>query len=358
MNTSQLTFTRFIAATFIVYFHYHNGIFITNIHFIETLKTHLNLGVSYFYVLSGFVMILAYGNKPFINTKEYYINRLARIYPLHIFSLILVIIVSILLAINYLEYYNFPQLRLILEQIFLIQAWIPQDALSLNVVSWSISVEMFFYLCFPFIYNYFIQKYSIKKVAWWVLSFWVISQIFVNGYFFSSYYKEGTNGYSLEHMFLYFNPFLHLNQFCIGLLFGKYCITHYHKHKGNYDWMIIFLFILNCIIIYFLKNIFLHNGLMAIPFALLIYLISINENKITQLFRKKALVHLGEISFAMYLLQQPVFDFCEKILNILCHTVESYLRFFFSFIILVIFSHFTYKWIETPFKNKIKKFFN
>lgn len=360
MNTSQLTFTRFIAATLIVFFHYHNGIFTTNIHFIESIKSHLNLGVSYFYVLSDFVMMLAYGNKHLISAKEYYVNRFARIYPLHIFSFILVIIVSILISINYLEYYNFPKTSIILQYIFLIQSWFPQNALSINTASWSISVEFFFYVCFPFLFNYFIKKYSIRKITFYILSFWLLSQIIFNWFYFSPYYtEEAVTGYSIEHMFLYFNPILHLNQFCIGLLFGKYCITYYHKHKGNYNWAIVLLFIFTCILVYVLRDIFLHNGLIAINFAILIYLISINESRITQFFRKKVFIHLGEISFAMYLLQQPIYDICKKIFKITIDTIqyERYFLFLFSFIVLIISSHFTYKWIEIPLKNKIKQLF-
>lgn len=157
MNTSQLTFTRFIAAVAIVFFHYRQGVFTTNIDFIEQIKSNLNLGVSYFYVLSGFVMMLAYGNRPSVNSRSYYINRFARIYPLHIFASLIVIIVSILISLNYLEYYHFPQVRVLIEHVFLIQAWFPQDALTLNFVSWSISVEAFFYICFPFLFNNFMN---------------------------------------------------------------------------------------------------------------------------------------------------------------------------------------------------------
>ena len=97
MTTSQLTFTRFIAAFLLFVYHFRE------------IKSgeHLNLGVSYFYVLSGFVMILAYGKKEHISPKEYYINRLARIYPLHIMTLLLAIVANLFKYINYLEYVNF-----------------------------------------------------------------------------------------------------------------------------------------------------------------------------------------------------------------------------------------------------------
>lgn len=357
MNTSQLTFTRFIAAVAIVFFHYHNDIiFKTNSDFIEILKSNLNLGVSYFYVLSGFVMMLAYGYKSFVQPKEYYINRFARIYPLHILASVLFIIVSILVSIKYLEYYHFPNTSILLEHIFLIQAWVPQNALSLNFPSWSISVEIFFYLCFPFLFNYFLKKYNLKAISIISLLFWIICQILLNLYYISPYYTEVPlpgNNLSLQHTFLYFNPLLHLNQFIIGLLFGKYFIMYYKKIKGTYDIPILIVSFITLVMIYFLKDFFIHNGLLAINFAILIGLISANEGIITKLFRRKFLIYLGEISFAIYLLQAPIYSMVEKIFKTLKVT-NPYILFFTFLVILIIASHFAYKYIEIPCKNKIK----
>lgn len=356
MNTSQLTFTRFIVAILIVFLHYGEEIFSTNSDFFNALRSHLNLGVSYFYVLSGFVMMLAYGQKNMIEPKQYYINRFARIYPLHIFASILVLIIGILISLNYLEFYHFPDFSLLIKHIFLVQAWFPESALSLNTPSWSISVEMFFYFCFPFIFNYFIKKYSLKAIAIVIFSFWIINQFAMNWLFLSPYCEKDAvgGGYSLIHTFLFFNPLLHLNQFCIGLLFGAYFIKQQTKAVKNYDFLILIIFIATCFMIYFFRDILLHNGLMAINFAFLMYFISKNGGKITKLFQKRFLVHLGEISFAVYLLQTPIFTFSTKIFKAL-NINNPYLIFFVTLIFLIIISHFIYKWIEIPCKDKIKK---
>ncbi|MDY3521217.1 acyltransferase [Riemerella anatipestifer] len=360
MNTSQLTFTRFIVAVLLVFFHYHhNKIFVTNFDFIEKLKPHLNLGVSYFYVLSGFVMMLAYGNRSYVSSKEYYINRIARIYPLHILSLALVIMVSLLISIRYIEFYHFPDISFILKNIFLVQSWFPQSALTLNYPSWSISVELFFYLCFPVLFNFFINKNHIKVVAPIIILFWLASQVLMNLFYLSPSYNdtiEGGKDFSIEHLFLFYNPLFHLNQFCIGLLFGKYFINNYQKVKNNYDIAIIVVFTVTCIMVYCFRDLLVHNGLIAVNFAVLIFFISANEGKITRLFRKKIFVYLGEISFAIYLLQKPVFDVTEKAFRVL-HIVNPYLIFFSSLFVLIVCSHYTYQWVEIPCKEKIKRYF-
>lgn len=179
MNTAQLTFTRFIAATFIVLFHFAGNLFPSDSEFIQVLRENFSLGVSYFYVLSGFVMILAYGNQDRVEPKKYFINRLARLFPLHLFTLGLTMIVSLLVAINYLGDYKIDPTSFLLN-LTLLQAWFPAYSLTFNVPSWSISVELFFYLAFPFIFNHIYKKLKFRNFAIIVILFWVVCQIGMN----------------------------------------------------------------------------------------------------------------------------------------------------------------------------------
>lgn len=351
MNTNQLTFTRFIAALFIVILHFAGNLFIIENDFIKTQRQFLYLGVDYFYVLSGFVMMLAYGDKNIINKKEYWINRVARVYPLHIFTLSLTVIISIFVSINYLQYYNF-NLKSFLINALLIQSWIPEYSLSWNVPSWSVSVEMFFYLTFPFIFNLIIKKLSLVKIGVVFFIFWAISQIGMSLFYHSSSY----GGYqSLDRYFLFYNPFLHFSTFLIGLWFGKFFKENYTKFSRNYDISILVVFIVCTILVYLLKDQFLHNGLLAIPFAILITLVALNTGRLTKLFNKKAFVYLGEISFAMYLLQNPVYIALRKIFKTFGLNDNAYLIFFVGLFLLIIASHLTYKYVEIPLKNRIKK---
>jgi len=50
-----------------------------------------NTFVSYFFILSGFVMVIAYYNieKKTVSALDFYWNRLVRIYPVYILALVL-----------------------------------------------------------------------------------------------------------------------------------------------------------------------------------------------------------------------------------------------------------------------------
>ncbi|MDW5290748.1 hypothetical protein [Formosa sp. PL04] len=63
MRLEQITFTRFLAAISIVIFHHGKNIFPFNQEGVSFIIKQANIGVSYFFILSGFVMVIAYGNK-------------------------------------------------------------------------------------------------------------------------------------------------------------------------------------------------------------------------------------------------------------------------------------------------------
>lgn len=314
-----------------------------NFYLINIIWEHLNLGVSYFYVLSGFVMMIAYSKYDKINFKDFFSNRIARIYPLHILSLILVIILNILLNSDF----KIPKLAL-LSHLLLIQSWIPRTALTLNAPAWSISVEMFFYLLFPIIFVY-IKKIKLKNIFILIISFNIICQILFNKYFFSDLY----NGFRVDGFFLFYNPLLHLNSFLVGILFGTIFVKKTFEPK-NYNFLILILTITLIILVFIFKSFFIHNGFFSILFGLIILFISLNTGVLTRIFSNKKLVYLGEISFALYLLQLPIFTICDKFLSLI--NIENItLRFFISFFILLLASHLVFKYFETTMKNYIKK---
>lgn len=101
MRIEQLTFTRFIAAIAIVIFHFGKESYLFNSDYVSFIFRQAHLGVSYFFILSGFVMIIAYGNKKNINFIEYIKNRLARIYPVYLLAIVLFLSVTFFRNINF-----------------------------------------------------------------------------------------------------------------------------------------------------------------------------------------------------------------------------------------------------------------
>lgn len=336
MMINQITFTRFLAALAIVLFHYGHHTFFYENNYINFIITNANIGVSYFFILSGFIMVIAYNNKN-INVLDYYKNRFARIYPMYIFALTLFIIISHTIT-----------KRLIFYHIIGIQSWLPGFPLTLNIPGWSISVEFFFYGMFPLIF-YLLKKYSLKTVSIAIIIIWIVTQLFTH-IFIENFYE----GYpSKNHDFVYYFPLMHLNEFLIGNLAALFFLT---KMKSkNYD-IFILLFVLATIAIIKFTSLHLHNGLMAITFVPLIVLISANNGYITKIFNHKILFYLGEVSYSLYILQYPVYLLMRRMFNYF-HIPVSKIQFLAVFIlILLIVSIISYELIEKNTRKWIKNF--
>jgi len=346
MRIEQLTFTRFIAAVSIVFFHYAKGLSIFNNPYLDFVVKYSNVFVSYFFMLSGFVMIVAYHNKTKINIFEYAKNRFARIYPLYLLGIIMVAIVP------------FLQNEIIFSDLFLslfmIQSWVPQKALTLNVPGWSISVEVFFYILFPFLFNLVYKKVSIKNVSILIIAFWIISQVV---YQFMILYP--IENFPLSARDLSYFPLLHLNEFLVGNLAGIYFVNNLCGNKRNYDLAILVVATLIILTLKFPTFFSYHNGMLAVLFIPLILLLSLNTGLVTTLFKNKIFVFLGEISFAVYLLQFPVWiwvsDYRLKKYFHIDQSENFTLAFLMRFAILILFSCISYIFFEVPVRNKIKK---
>ncbi|MFV2103431.1 acyltransferase family protein [Micromonospora sp. LOL_024] len=99
-------------------------------------------GVQFFFILSGFVLV--WSARPGDSRRRFWRRRLAKIYPNHLVLWALAMLAMLWFAdpINPVA---------ALENLFLVQAWDPRPGYfySVNNVSWSLSCELFFYLCLP-----------------------------------------------------------------------------------------------------------------------------------------------------------------------------------------------------------------
>jgi peptidoglycan/LPS O-acetylase OafA/YrhL len=111
-------------------------------------------GVTFFFVLSGFV--LTWSAQPGTRIRTFYRRRFARIWPAHVIALIAAIFV----------FYRFDppdnmwwikpfSMTVIVLSVFLLHGWSndPTVLYGGNPASWTLSVEAFFYAYFPFVWR-------------------------------------------------------------------------------------------------------------------------------------------------------------------------------------------------------------
>jgi peptidoglycan/LPS O-acetylase OafA/YrhL len=214
-----LTGLRFLAAIAVV-FHHSIGVFFTT----ESLAPYpLGAGgVSMFFVLSGFILTYRHPSLPAgRDILRFYVARIARIWPVHLFTLGMV--VMLLPTV-----YSGPLITG--ANILMVHAWIPMADyfFSYNTLSWSISTEWGFYLLFPLLLR---LRWPLKLIIPAVL---VIGGIAVCHVFALPPY-DGRNVISTLGI-LYFNPLVRLFEFAFGMCSALLYARTRH-HLGNSIWL-------------------------------------------------------------------------------------------------------------------------
>lgn len=119
---------------------------------------HGYVGVGFFFVLSGFV--LGWTAREGTSAGNFYLRRFARVYPLHLLVLAVVVVTSL-----------GDDRRgdgLVIESLLLVQAWFPVaegDVPGINAVAWSLSCEAFFYLAFPLVWVLALRLVSLRMTT-------------------------------------------------------------------------------------------------------------------------------------------------------------------------------------------------
>ena len=148
----------------IVLFHFGEGHHYYGISWLDLIAARGYLWVEFFFALSGFILTHVYGARlaGLFSAKGYggfLKSRLARLYPLHLFMLLaLLVLMTLARAVGhwggYLTYYDGPyhpdmSLRGFILSLFLVHGWNTMNGLTWNGASWFVSVEFALCLLFP-----------------------------------------------------------------------------------------------------------------------------------------------------------------------------------------------------------------
>jgi len=343
-----LTSLRFFFAFFV---------FLSHLSFAKTDNSLLNwlqrniffegyLGVSFFFILSGFVLAYSYREKflqKAITRKSFYLARFARIYPLHFLTLIL--------AIPIIYFHNSLGISSFLINLFLLQSFIPKEDLffSFNAPAWSISDEMFFYLIFPFIIILF-EKAKVLKTAFYILA----PIILIAGIILIPEHDQKA--------FFYVNPVIRSFDFILGILL--YDLFKKQKFSSCFTTAkratLLEIFTLSAFFIFFIFHNFLNRGFRFsiyywIPMCLIIYTFAQNKGWISKLLSNKILVFLGEISFGFYMIHYLVITYGNMLKDNYFINFNEVILSVIYFIVTLILSCFSFIYFEKPMNTFIKK---
>lgn len=319
-----LTSLRFFVAVLVVTFHYMPR----EVGFMPLFRNIVNhgyVGVSIFFVLSGFILAYNYRDEQFSLREvrwRFYTRRIARIYPamaastlLHLPLFLYSLIVSLPPGSALLRGGAVTLLTL-----SLIQSWIPYSLGQLNAPSWTIAVEMFLYSSLP---RSVLWLRSQSTRARLVTIFILVTLCWMPGIWLSHHPNTITHHdsipdwlispYPLKETWLNCFPLFHFPQFLLGAL-AWFSVADSRISEIRPTRAIAILAVLGISTLVVLAvprgalpvlDMALNHGALAPVFSLAFIVFSLSPTAIP-ILGSPALVTLGEASYALYIFQMPI----------------------------------------------------
>ena len=309
-----LTGCRFIAASLVVWYHYFPHALQTVAPFRAVISRGY-MAVSFFFVLSGFVLAYNYSGSEFDSQKRvrFWIARFCRIYPTYLLALVLAAPFHLYaMFAGLLEFSLKKWLAGGILSALCLQAWLPQTAQSWNGPGWSISCEAFFYAVFPFLIAR-LHRQSPSRLIRTCTLLWIIGLIppaalWTTGHLgLHSGWQAWESSTSVEELFVLTFPLFHLPAFVAGMAAGSLFVKHGPLSPGTSLASVLAATTVTVLVCSSpLPRESLWNGILAPVFALLIYALT-TKSPWTALLTRRSMQLLGDASYAQYILQYPVF---------------------------------------------------
>jgi peptidoglycan/LPS O-acetylase OafA/YrhL len=354
-----LTSLRFFAAFHVVIFHLLATQVVRGPEWFQKLSSVGYVGVSFFFVLSGFILVYTYAGRT-LSLKDFWRARFARIYPAYAFSLLFTapFFFFVVLKLD-IPFFVWPKAHLKLASglvVTLLQAWVPAAALTWNPVAWSLSVEAFFYLLFPFLILILIRRSQpqlllIAAASWLASLALSTSYMVLNPDHLTVINSDVLGAFWLNA--IKFHPLARLPEFLLGMACGFLFLRSRRDSKLALP-LVLFGVAGFGIVVYFGDAIpysVLHTALLAPAFAAIVYGFALRPRWGT-LLENRLLVLCGDASYSLYLLH-------SMIMGMYFHTSTGQLRFqsfsgVFVFVLLAIgVSALVYRFIEEPARRKL-----
>ena len=311
-----LTSVRFFAA-FLVLFHHSVRIFLpvfsargvrgvpTDVAGIISLA--FPVSASFFFFLSGYVLSFVYlNNAKTLDKREFAAARFARLYPLYF--VVLVLDTPELLVPEIHRYGVKVGLTktagVLAANVAMLQAWKGSRLLRINMPSWSLCVEAFFYVCFPLL-GVLLWKLRGPRLWMTAIAFFVGGQALV----------WALRPHLSVEMVLILPP-LHVSTFGLGIMLARWQTLQRQQNNNRHVqlWQVHTVLALSgaglfgsvLLMPFFRVSAPYNNGLLAPIFAGLVWALSVTPSPVSRWLCGRWLVNLGNASYALYLIHMPV----------------------------------------------------
>ena len=281
------------------------------------------IGVSVFFVMSGFLMYCNYITRDTLSLSpvacaRFSIKKIGKLYPLHILTMLIVLALDV-----YAVLYSGASatksffITETVANILLVQAWHPMYAFSLNGVAWFLSAFLFIYFLFPYILH-LVKRLKSRSSAFIAIAVLILCQALfaftgapVSIHFFGCVDEAYTNWYG------YTLPITRCFDFAAGCVLGRIFLTRKDGEcEGRTASLLLEIFAaalsVGAILLYrrFTTVPYVRTLTSAVFFlpasCVLVYLFAVGKGLIPRLLTNRVTIFLGNVSAAFFLIHQDV----------------------------------------------------
>jgi peptidoglycan/LPS O-acetylase OafA/YrhL len=342
-SLQALTSIRFFAALWVVLFHLRQILPLPV--FLRPVIDRGYVGVSLFFMLSGFILTYNYLPRDFTHA-DFWRARFARIWPMYMVGLAL----GLPAFVHSVTHRGVPGVSSALASLTLTQAWNSKTAVAWNAPGWSLSCEVFFYLLFP---STLAVGVSIFKNHPWksLTSVWLLSIAAPLLYLWIS--PEGVvspESHAAWLTVVRFNPLIRFPEFVLGVILGVIYLHGFRLPRPRIAVIASLVAILTVLVAgKSLPYPLFHNGLLAPLFALIIVGLAADDCGLGF----PALLLLGEASYSLYIIHSPALSWLKALFDLLHITLSGRTFGTIFLAVSVVASVCTYKLIELPAKSHL-----
>lgn len=377
-HIKPLTGLRIVAALLVVMFHFFPAYLMNEpglpraaSQVFHNLVKNGYAGVSFFFLLSGFILTYNYlgpRGRLRAGARTFWLARFARIYPIYIVAFVYAAPIffwsghgpavcggaskSLLTAVT---------------SLLLVQSWLPCSEGVWNAPSWSLSAEAFFYLLFPLIVP-LLGRLRVRSLIAIAMAAWLALAAIAVGYLVIA--PDGPIHSSIWAGYfwlkaIYANPLARLPEFVIGAALGRLFLLQMSggtawrrpRHAGALS--IVALIGVVAALAMGPLPIVLFNQIILDPlFALLIYSLAFNEGPVASFFSARPLMLLGDASYAVYILHWPTWYLLLHFIQQADPQFKTSAPYFFAYLgLVIVLALVSYRFVETPARRAIRGVF-
>ncbi len=307
------------------------------------------LGVSFFYILSGFVLTWSFN--PGRGIKTFFVHRVARIYPLHLVTLTISLLGFYFLNSPLAGYVgNIPGT---IASIFMLHGWIPGHPdirQAWNGVSWSLSVEFFFYIFAPFLIIVLKRLSTSHRLD-------IAVVLFSLHLFFGLWAVKSQNTWLID--FLQYHPLARLPEFIYGIVLASCMQDGWRLVCSRLTAIALFLpIVFYCFVWGRDLNAMVMVDLSVPAFVVWIARAATMNIAVPGFFPDRSLYNIGEASYSLYMIHAIILGLMAGAVrhyNLHLHAIVLILPFL---VVSIICSLIVYKYFELPARKFILRVFH